>query len=105
MGLFSRSNSNAATITPAPASTNGNGASKAGLFAAPGQEATLKTDSVLHNSSKPVMTPLSAPTRPAPIVAQQLTERQIYLQQFKVRLHQQLVDRLDMQNIKAMPAE
>ncbi len=28
------------------------------------------------------------------------SERQVYLQQLKVRIHQQLVERLDMQNIK-----
>src|SRR6185437_8395429 len=33
------------------------------------------------------------------------TERQIYFQQLKVRIHQQLVERLDVQNLKTLPPD
>src|SRR6476661_1012388 len=32
-------------------------------------------------------------------------EREIYFEKMKVRIHQQLVDRLDVQNLKALPPE
>jgi pilus assembly protein CpaF len=35
----------------------------------------------------------------------QMTERQIYMQQLRVRLHQQLVERLDVQNLRTLPAD
>src|SRR5262249_59622012 len=31
------------------------------------------------------------------------TERQLYMQQLKVRIHQQLVERLDVQNLRSLP--
>src|SRR4051812_21393750 len=39
-------------------------------------------------------------TNPAP-----QTERQIYFQQLKVRIHQQLVERLDVQNLRTLPPD
>ncbi|MGH7180273.1 MAG: CpaF family protein [Tepidisphaeraceae bacterium] len=33
------------------------------------------------------------------------TERQMYLQQLKVRIHQQLVERLDVQNLRSLPPD
>src|SRR5882724_12058223 len=46
----------------------------------------------------------AAPARPAPrmIVS---NERQTYFQQMKVRIHQKLVERLDMQNLRTLPPE
>src|SRR6185295_11613766 len=38
-------------------------------------------------------------------VAVQQTERQSYMQQLKVRIHQQLVERLDVQNLKTLPPD
>jgi pilus assembly protein CpaF len=35
----------------------------------------------------------------------QLSERQVYMQQLKVRIHQQLVDRLDVQNLRSLPPD
>src|SRR6478735_8187325 len=43
-----------------------------------------------------------APVAPQPIAAPQ-TERQAYFQQMKVRIHQQLVTRLDLQNLRTLP--
>src|SRR4051794_23801653 len=49
------------------------------------------------------------PSRSAPPVAQhqtmQLTERQVQFNQMKVRIHQQLVERLDVQNLKTLPPD
>src|SRR3954451_18696174 len=39
-------------------------------------------------------------TNPAP-----QTERQVYFQQLKVRIHQQLVERLDVQNLRSLPPD
>src|SRR4051812_110035 len=39
-------------------------------------------------------------TNPAP-----QTERQVYFQQLKVRIHQQLVERLDVQNLRTLPPD
>jgi pilus assembly protein CpaF len=50
----------------------------------------------------PVTAPAPAPSPVAPVASQQ-TERQAYLQQMKVRIHQQLVNRLDMQNLRTLP--
>src|SRR5437773_744570 len=33
------------------------------------------------------------------------TERQVYFQQLKVRIHQQLVERLDVQNLRSLPPD
>ncbi|MGA2496651.1 MAG: CpaF family protein [Tepidisphaeraceae bacterium] len=85
MGLFSR-NSSATALAPPP-------------------------------SGPPPVTPSPEPPRPAPSIAistaaaepapqtPQLTERQLYLQKTRVRIHQQLVERLDMQNLRTMPQD
>ena len=46
---------------------------------------------------------ISAPSQPLPPPPQ--SERSIYLQQLKVRIHQQLVQRLDVQNLRVLPPE
>jgi pilus assembly protein CpaF len=66
-------------------------------------------------SSAPAASPTAAPAttfNPPPPVAMdrpsaapQNSERAVYLQKLKVRIHQQLVERLDMQNLKALPPE
>ncbi len=78
MGLFTRSNSNAA-VADKPVTVPAN---------APVPEPAV------------VMPPRPTFTAPTP-----LSERQVYLQQLKVRIHQQLVERLDMQNLRTMPPE
>ena len=45
---------------------------------------------------------MTAPTRPSIVAAAPPSERQIYTSQMKVRIHTQLVERLDLQNIKTM---
>src|SRR5689334_11501651 len=46
---------------------------------------------------------LAPPPAPAPVPQQ--SERSVYLQQLKVRIHQQLVSRLDVQNLRMLPPE
>jgi pilus assembly protein CpaF len=88
MGLFSKSNSPVVVepITPAPSS---------GSMFAP--KAASSTPAV---PSMPSLAP-SAPSRPP--ISRQQDERQNYLTQLKVRIHQQLVTRLDMQNLRSLP--
>jgi pilus assembly protein CpaF len=64
------------------------------------------------SSSKGTDAPTPAPTRgpslappPAPAPVPQQSERSVYLQQLKVRIHQQLVSRLDVQNLRMLPPE
>src|SRR5207249_7129461 len=45
--------------------------------------------------AKPIVPPPPAP----------LGERAVYMQQLRVRIHQQLVDRLDVQNLKTLPPD
>jgi pilus assembly protein CpaF len=45
------------------------------------------------------------PPRTAIVQPSAPTERQVYMQQLKVRIHQQLVERLDVQNLRVMPPE
>src|SRR5690348_2266918 len=52
-------------------------------------------------STRPMpLIPVSAPSTPGV-----QSERNTYLQQLKVRIHQQLVGRLDMQNIRMLPPD
>src|SRR5262245_27365289 len=84
MGLFSKGNSAATIPAAAPAApANGNG------------------------QSSPAPAPATPAIPPPPRIefakAAPLTERQVYFQQLKVRLHQQLVERLDVQNLRTLP--
>src|SRR5262247_3913269 len=84
MGLFTRN------------TTSGNGAAAAGKDAAVKPSAVPGTDA----------SSLIPPPRPyLPAVSPQLSERQLYMQQLKVRIHQQLVERLDVQNLRSLPPE
>ena len=51
----------------------------------------------------PTFTPPPAPV--APPSPAPLGERAIYMQQLRVRIHQQLVERLDVQNLKTLPPD
>jgi pilus assembly protein CpaF len=48
---------------------------------------------------------IAPPPRDVGIAPAPQTERQVYLQQLKVRIHQQLVERLDVQNLRSLPPE
>ncbi len=79
MGLFTRSTPT--PVQPVVATTNGNGSPPAPV----------------------VVPPIAAP--PVHQTPAQLTERQKQFQQLKVRIHQQLVERLDVQNLKSLPPD
>jgi pilus assembly protein CpaF len=85
MGLFSRSSGTA--VLDAPRSGRGNGQAVPKPQSAPAAP---------HRVAEP------APLPPPPTIPK---ERQAYFQQLKVRIHQQLVERLDMQNLRSLPAD
>jgi len=88
MGLFTKSTP-AAPATPAAPQ----GADRADTPAVSGAAAV---------AAPPARSSIPVPVA-APVPAQ--SERQVYLQQMKLRIHQQLVERLDMQNLKSLPPE
>jgi pilus assembly protein CpaF len=53
----------------------------------------------------PMQVAPSAPRPAIPAPAAPMGERATYMQQLRVRIHQQLVDRLDVQNLKTLPPE
>jgi pilus assembly protein CpaF len=53
-------------------------------------------------AAPPIVDPPAPPRTSARITPQQ-AERQAYLSQMKVRIHQQLVNRLDLQNLRTLP--
>jgi pilus assembly protein CpaF len=87
MGLFNRNP--AATPTPA------NGAAVA----------EKPAETVVTPMAETVSRPLKAPSRPSIVAVAPPSERQMYMSQLKVRIHQQLVDRLDMQGLRSMPPD
>jgi pilus assembly protein CpaF len=93
MGLFTRSAPATPVIeppeTPHPAALPGGN----GRLLVPTEPAV-----------KPSMKPLVVPP-PVSGHSPQLTERQQYLQQLKVKIHQQLVERLDVQNLRSLPPD
>jgi len=78
-----------------------------GLFTKTSSQATI--EQAAHAASTMPGMKSAPPTRmPPPIVshaAVQLTDRQIQFNQMKVRIHQQLVERLDVQNLKTLPPD
>jgi pilus assembly protein CpaF len=90
MGLFTK------TPTPAPAKPAAPGPNGAPIVDPPAALAPALPQ-------PPVMR--TGATLPQILAAPQQSERQVYLQQMKLRIHQQLVERLDMQNLKSLPPE
>jgi pilus assembly protein CpaF len=85
MGLFSKSNGNTA-VAEAPKNLGG--------LLSPASNTAPAVDS----PPEPIVEP------PAPLVKPQV-ERSPYFQKMKVSIHQQLVERLDVQNLKTLPPE
>jgi hypothetical protein len=83
MGLFSRGSGSLATLPAAPVKAGGGNL----------------PSSVI--ASAPVAT--APPPPPRAVVPALPTERQIAFQKMKVRIHQQLVERLDVQNLRTLP--
>ncbi len=104
MGLFSRSNSSVATPEAPKAAPPATSAPSSGLglgLAAAKPSVTNTAPSSLGlggASSRP-------PTQVSAQVTQPRGERDIYFDKMKVRIHQQLVERLDVQNLKSLPPE
>ena len=112
MGLFSKSTGGgggAAVAIPPPKKPMG------GLISAPQTK-----PGAAASVAAPVDAPSAAPVKPQPVVEQapvhaveaplpplviSQAERSPYFQKMKVRIHQQLVDRLDVQNLKTLPPE
>jgi pilus assembly protein CpaF len=99
MGLFSKSEAEAVTpsedsvVTIAPASP----LTKSPIGGKPISPAVAQLISPA---------PASAPDAAArSVTTAPLSERQIYFQQLKVKIHQKLVERLDVQNMRTMPPE
>src|SRR6266496_1078776 len=82
-----------------------------GLFTRNNSQATIEKAAEAAMSMPGVVAPKLAPppSRMAPAIANhnavQLTERQVQFNQMKVRIHQQLVERLDVQNLKTLPPD
>ncbi|MDB5358624.1 MAG: CpaF family protein [Phycisphaerales bacterium] len=97
MGLFSNKNGGTAVLPAAPAAMPD--PLKAAPVAAPAAPAAPRPASA---PSAPVVT--APPIAPHPNPGQS-SERASYLSQLKVRIHQQLVNRLDVQNLRVLPPE
>src|SRR3954453_18716196 len=82
MGLFTRSNPSAISPQPKPIT-----AAETAAIAPPPASVALQS------------------SRLAMVQPEPPSERQLYLQQLKVRIHQQLVARLDVQNLRTLPPE
>src|SRR4051812_37229024 len=81
-----------------------------GLFTRNNSQATIEKAAEAAASMPGIMAPkTAASSRATPVIANhnavQLTERQIQFNQMKVRIHQQLVERLDVQNLKTLPPD
>src|SRR6186997_2847730 len=97
MGLFSRNNSSATAAPPEPAVKP---STLTGLVG-PASPMTPAAPSAPTNHL------IAARPNPAPVAAAPIVrgEREIYFEKMKVRIPQQLVERLDVQNLKTLPPE
>src|SRR5690242_11598515 len=93
MGLFTRGNP---TVPPGPKPISPEEADA--IAAPPGAGGAAAAAAQPKMSVKaPLRTSMVAPAPP--------TERQLYFQQLKVKIHQQLVERLDVQNLRTLPPD
>src|SRR5687767_967500 len=102
MGLFTKSTP--AAIPAIPPAAAPQSPAPAAVPTAPG----LKPGGMPPPAAVPVVAApsIAPPARLAPmVVSSQQSERQVYFQQLKVRIHQRLVERLDMQNIRTLPPD
>jgi pilus assembly protein CpaF len=89
MGLFTKSNSSAPVVMTPPESS----ATATATVAAPAAPSGPVLKAAQPNRAAAMVTPV------------QQTERQVYFNQLKVRIHQRLVERLDFQNIRTLPPD
>jgi pilus assembly protein CpaF len=90
MGLFTK-NKPAIPPAPKPLGQDGSDIVQPPSIASPGAAAATSTPAI------------PKPHVPAPQAP--LGERAVYMQQLRVRIHQQLVERLDVQNLKTLPPD
>ena len=114
MGLFNKSTTPTTPDSTKPMSAADSAfmaqQAKKGLFGggAPSGAATVPNGSVAAAEAPKPSAPaanastMTPPPRASLVAAAPPTERQLYLAQLKVRLHQQLVDKLDVQNVRGM---
>ena len=82
-----------------------------GLFSSKGNTVAEPRSGQSLIVAEPTATSAAPAIRPAPIHPPipgnppQQSERSVYLQQLKVRIHQQLVSRLDVQNLRMLPPD
>jgi pilus assembly protein CpaF len=120
MGLFSRNNSTAVapvapvTPPPAPVPVPAQAPAAPAPAAAPTKPAHPQPGRALFNrpvgaggNSPPAANPAAASPSPAAAAANApaRSERDVYFEKMKVRIHQQLVERLDFQNLKTLPPD
>src|SRR4051812_21633444 len=95
MGLFSRSNSATATpVLPSLDDVRAASAPAAGSIAPAAPNPSMRMNAAVPNA-------IGSGNTTAAIQ----TERQQYMNQLKVKIHQKLVERLDVQNLRALPPE
>ena len=96
MGLFSFDRKEPAPAAPAPnGNGNGNGHAAVDAAAAADPAAAAALAASAARVSPPPMPPMPPPTI--------TPERQQYLVQMRVKIHQKLVERLNVQNLRSMP--
>ena len=95
MGLFSKSRIRR-SAAGSPAADNGRGRPRRGDVGGRRRR---------RPAAAPRHAPPSAPRVDAPAVRPPQPSAQVYLQQLKVRIHQQLVERLDVQNLTTLPPD
>jgi pilus assembly protein CpaF len=92
MGLFTRSNSTTAVKEPTGPISGADPSSVA-------------VDEGSAEQAPVAPQPVQLPPRPIITQAAPMTERQTYLERLKVKVHQQLVERLDVQNLRTLPPD
>ncbi|MCS7033820.1 MAG: ATPase, T2SS/T4P/T4SS family, partial [Phycisphaerae bacterium] len=70
-----------------------------------GTSPTAPTPAAVKPTPPPGRPTIVPPSHAGMVAPPPPTERQIYFQQLKVRIHQQLVERLDVQNLRSLPPE
>jgi pilus assembly protein CpaF len=97
MGLFTRTNTGTPAIPAAPTPISPDAA-----------ELIAPTPAAAPAPPAPVQAPVAQAMQPPPrpmMAPPPTSERQTYFQQLKVKIHQKLVERLDVQNLRTLPPE
>ena len=104
MGLFSKSGSTAVLTPPSKGFGPVTAPPANGVPKAPVSKPSADgSPTAAPAPAKPYVAPAAPVMAASPMTPQQ--ERSPYFQQMKVRIHQQLVDRLDVQNLKTLPPD